>query len=292
MAFIYELSFFRLALDKFGTMTRSSVCVGAEHIVGKSFVCRELFGSLDRIQLKLDLECSWNRLVDQCCRRWNFDFRFRCPSFGGNFDWIPGERDLDVESQESLEVERKDSAGKFVHRIISPIEEQRLEVFPDWLERHPGAEASREAQKNRTSATKEDCERLLSCSDDGTSNRNAQSVETDSNISFLPGFGIPPHSDPLVVPPPPLNSEPPYLPHSLTRSVSPILSSPTNTPFCSSFSSRPLPDSPTPPSPSAFINPMDSRSSHPERKRKSPGEGRSNTVFILQYINNLEYRPV
>ena len=259
-------------------MTRSSVCVGAQDIIRKSFVCRDLFGSLDRIQLKLDFECSWNRLVDQCCHRWNFDFRFHCPIPGGNFGWRPAGRDPDLEAQESLEeVERKeDSAGKVVQRI-SPV--HRLEVSQDRLERL-GVEASTDVQR-RTSATKEDCDRLTatestSGSDERTTNGNTRLVETTPSITSLPGLGILPLF--LLI----LHSGPQGLPHSLSQSVSPLSSlSPTNSPSFPSSSSRPFPDSP-----SAFI-PADPRASRPERKRKSPGKGRSNTFFLLQAIRTV-----
>lgn len=269
-------------------MTRSSLHVVSSKGIGrKSFVCRKLFGSLDRIQMKLDFECSWNRLVDQCCHRWNFDFRFRCPMSGGNFGWMPGEKDLDIDPQGSLdEIKGKqESGGDFAHRI-PPV--ARLEVLRD----RQSVEANSEVQR-RTLPGEKGCERstihheLTDASDVGESRRDTRSVEAASSIPSISGFGIHPRSDSFVVTPLPhslLHSDPRTHPHSLckTVTVSPLSSTnPTTTPLSSS---SPYPDSLT----LSTFSPTASLESPLEWKRKSSEEGELNQFFPLLCVGYLE----
>lgn len=72
-------------------MTKSVRILGFDpRSLRKSGVCRRLFGPLDRVQLRRDLEFVWSSVVERCRRRWGFDFHRRCPTDdGGCYEWMP-----------------------------------------------------------------------------------------------------------------------------------------------------------------------------------------------------------
>lgn len=52
----------------------------------KESACRSLFGPVDHEQLRRDLKLRLGEIMDQDCRRWNFDFRTETP-LSGRFQW-------------------------------------------------------------------------------------------------------------------------------------------------------------------------------------------------------------